>query len=93
MTPQEILKHYGSEASLGPVPAALVQAVKGRRKERPFTEGNALLALLPTDVQVSMPEPCKCILPLSTLQEVVAGTPDFPHTTSVRGLHVLCLHP
>lgn len=51
---QEVLKHYGSEAALGPLPATLAQAAHTRRRERRAPGGNALLALLPKDVQVRM---------------------------------------
>lgn len=50
---QEILKNYCSSSALGPVPAALIQKARPRRKERHSFEGNKLLSLLPTDIQVS----------------------------------------
>lgn len=51
---QEVLKHYGTGVALGPVPPALAHAAHAGRKERRASGGNALLTLLPKDVQVIM---------------------------------------
>ena len=53
---QELLKHYGSTAALGPVPDALhasATAGAGSRESGGSPDTNALLALLPEDSQAS----------------------------------------